>query len=66
MAPRECLGAYECNEGKCGECPLALLCVDMTIARDGYYDELAAREKGLWEYEDQLLVDAATRDAELR
>lgn len=41
-----CFGAYE-NEGECKSCSLALVCIDETQSRDGYWDELAERE--LWD-----------------
>lgn len=65
MDGKSCLGTYQ-PEGQCLSCALALWCIDVTIKMDGYYDSLAEREEQLWEYEDQLLVDAAIRDAELR
>lgn len=63
MQSKDCYGQYENQQGKCGGCPLALLCIDVTIAADGYYDALAKREEELWEQEDQQLMDAATLDA---
>ena len=63
MQSKDCYGQYENQQGKCGGCPLALLCIDVTIAADGYYDALAKREEELWEQEGQHLMDAATLDA---
>lgn len=63
MQSKDCYGQYENQQGKCGGCPLALLCIDATIAADGYYDELAKREEELWENEEQSLMDAAILDA---
>ena len=41
---KECLGCYENVQGHCGGCPVALLCIDTTIAADAYYDSLAERQ----------------------
>ena len=50
---RKCFGAYE-NGEECASCLLAILCIDATIAADGYFDELARREEELWAEQDQL------------
>lgn len=63
MQSKDCYGQYENQQGKCSGCLLALLCIDATIAADGYYDALAKREEELWEEEDQHLMDAAILDA---
>lgn len=44
---RMCFGAYE-NEGDCETCPIALVCIDMTLENDGYFDRLAEREEEEW------------------
>lgn len=62
MPKKNCLGDYQ-PEGPCLECVLALWCIEVTIKADGHYDELARREKELWEQEGQSLTDAAIRDA---
>ena len=63
MQSKECYGQYENERGKCSNCILALLCIDATIAADGYYDELARREQEIeWEQE-RTLIDAATLNA---
>lgn len=49
-----CFGAYE-NEGKCESCPLALICIERTIAADGYYDQLAKEERWMEEMEVDLM-----------
>lgn len=63
MQSKGCYGQYENQQGKCSGCSLALLCIDATIAADGYYDELARREEEIWEQEEQRLMDAAIQDA---
>ena len=45
-----CFGAYE-NGGECGSCPLALVCIDMTLENDGVYDKQASAEELAWLYE---------------
>lgn len=47
----ECLGQYENLPGKCSGCSLARLCIDVTIAADGYYDSLANRQREIEEME---------------
>ena len=47
---RECLGQYQ-PEGECLHCTLALLCIDVAIEADGYYDRLAEQEEELWQLE---------------
>lgn len=59
MQSRDCYGQYENLQGKCGGCPLALLCIDATIAADGYFDELAERTRLLEEEE----LERKERDA---
>lgn len=61
---KECLGAYE-NEGQCDTCPLALICIEATIAADGYYDEQATERMLLWEEQERMLMDAVIRDAKI-
>ena len=58
MSKRACLGMYS-NQGQCGECPLALGCIDMTIESDGYFDSMARWEDECRELEDQMAIDAA-------
>lgn len=41
---KACLGQYQVEQGQCSGCSLALLCIDVTIAADGYYDNLADRQ----------------------
>lgn len=65
QSKRECYGAYENRQGKCSGCSLALLCIDATIAADGYYDSLAEREEASWAEEEQRLMDVAIRDARI-
>ena len=48
---KTCLGQYENKQGKCSGCSLALLCIDVTIAADGYYDSLAEKQLILEEME---------------
>lgn len=48
---KSCLGSYENQQGKCSGCSLALLCIDITIAADGYYDSLAQRQREIEEME---------------
>lgn len=62
MQSKDCYGQYENEQGKCSGCSLALLCIDVTIAADGYYDALAKREEELWEQEGQHLMDAVILD----
>ena len=38
-----CLGQYEGKDG-CDVCPVVLLCIDVTMDADGYFDELADRQ----------------------
>lgn len=53
-AHRVCFGAYE-NEGECVSCPLALVCIDETIANDGWMDQLAERDREIWsEVQDEM------------
>lgn len=66
MPSKQCLGQYVNEEGKCGGCPVALLCIDMTIAADGYYDELARREEELWDTVEGTLMDAAFQAVQIR
>lgn len=65
MPSRECYGQYVNEQGKCSGCSLALLCIDATIAADGYYDELARREEEAWATEETELTDAAILDARI-
>lgn len=53
-----CFGSYE-GQGSCGGCPAVLLCIDATIAADGYFDELAERTRLLEEEE----LERKERDA---
>ena len=46
-----CLGSYENRQGKCSQCSLALLCIDVTIAADAHYDSLASRQQEIEEME---------------
>lgn len=66
MQSKDCYGQYENEQGKCGGCPLALLCIDATIAADGYYDELARKNKEEAWAEETLLMDAAIQAAKAR
>ena len=45
-----CLGQYQ-PQGQCESCPLALLCIDTTIAIDAYWDEQASRQQEIEEME---------------
>ena len=55
----DCIGQYMNRQGECESCPLALLCIDTAIELDGYYDELADRQREIeameadpdWRYE---------------
>lgn len=61
LMPNSCYGNY--GQGNCGGCPAALLCIDVAIAADGYYDELERREREAWEEEERTRQDAAYLDA---
>lgn len=54
QSKRECYGQYVNEQGRCGRCQLALLCIDATIAADGYYDELARKEEEMKDCELQV------------
>ena len=45
-----CLGEYQ-PQGQCESCPLALLCIDATIAINAYWDEQASSQKEIEEME---------------
>jgi hypothetical protein len=47
----DCIGQYLNRQGECERCPLALLCIDTAIELDGYYDELADRQREIEEME---------------
>lgn len=47
----DCLGCYGTKQGQCELCPLALLCIDTSMAIDAHYDNLANRQKEIEEME---------------
>jgi len=59
---KHCLGAYA-NEGECCSCPLSLICIDMTIKNDGYYDALAEQEDIAWAEHEEQIIHVAIRAA---
>lgn len=50
---KTCLGEYmQSLQGQCESCPLALLCIDVTMAADAeYWDSLADRQLEIEEME---------------
>ena len=47
---KPCLGQYEGKDG-CDGCPVVLLCIDVAMDLDGYFDELADRQLEIEEME---------------
>lgn len=63
--PRECLGEYQ-PEGQCLNCVLAFLCIEVALRLDGYFDELAERDKEeQWAVEDMLTLVHGAEDGQL-
>lgn len=50
MEEQSCLGNYGVKDG-CDSCVAVLLCIDVTLELDGYFDQLYDRQKEIEEME---------------